>query len=893
MYDTNEILSLQTVEKMNQRIYIRPVLISTKTKNKTEEGTIETRFLNIEVVNITDNTLNNKHEAISSPDILQDQTTSNYSDNNFSILCPKNQNSWYYAKNKDGFVLIEKIFNNMSIWNKPVLFSSTAINICFCHNNLIVALSDGSINFIDYESGLCSLPSVVLESSVRNIEVLDDDTLIILTEDDDIIVWKFIGTKGFNVVFQKKLYLSGGKFLSAELTQELETELVSIILHFEDISVRWSERVNNWVVFDDKTPEVFVKSGNFETVAEIEKEYQKAILNFETEKFKELYYKLIDIYLKNNKERLICFVNQMLLRKRDMLRKFVDVQINELVEETLRYLEGRDNELYKEIISSDFYQQVESMQTITNCSSESEDDFNDLSDEPKSDDTKSDSLANIYLQSKNVDPSDIKMIYECLQKVDEHQEYARAIRIIPFYKIVAFFLASSIPHKEKDKLRNVYPEAYNKYVQIYNAYYAHNQVPANPQPAMIQHGYVVNNSYMMPQGYQVPSTMIHQAQLQGMQYSSYAQNYQQNVNQKVSHVVPQNVSIPQHQIHSDLHQQHTMIHQLTQSITIKYGNFKNLTHESALSAKKELAFEFKKCEKLSKDILKTYEEKIGKRSISEDELLSLRNLYKSNEILKNYITNIIKNIKGSDTDNTKTAESTHQQDLDTFQDNQEKNQELQSQNTAHQPHINTFSPQNNHMQVMSMQQNMHHQYMQQYYHMQIANQMSQYHQHQGAQLQPAPVSTQQNMWCPQPASQQQDPQINDEQESQNQDIQANDAEVTQQQFVQNDEIEASQRQDIQSSDAQAPQQENIQTENPDIRSSYQVEKVDIIGAIQLPSEDAFFNVDDEGKVENKFLYSEENQSNVVDSPSSQTKKRGRPRKDAVSDSKITSFFGKK
>ena len=204
----------------------------------------------------------------------------------FSILSDKHDiESWYLlgppSISGKGKVSIQRIKHNNIVWDSSCHFHHNAIFVSLCQDIILLALDDGTVHFIDCNTGFICYPCILLNDGISYMTVTEDYFIILMSKQGMIYILEYSQDNCFSCVFQKAHCISGSLIKRIYMTIELQSISISPIIETNDLCYRWSYVLNHWVEND------FDIKGRFQTLEDIENAFSIYTLYHDKDKFME------------------------------------------------------------------------------------------------------------------------------------------------------------------------------------------------------------------------------------------------------------------------------------------------------------------------------------------------------------------------------------------------------------------------------------------------------------------------------------------------------------------------------------------------------------------------------------------------------------------------------
>lgn len=337
MLSTEDILEFQRVDEDDNDL-IHPVLLSTFTSSHNEVG--------VEVIPIPPRAVTRQNQSRSKP--------------RFNIVDPNDNEVWYQIKSDEKEHFLLKLEDNRNIWKHVINFTSQPTAACISKGTLIIALEDGSILFIDTDSGCYCIPTILIQGYIIYLKDIGDDCFVSVSSLKKVCIWKFETTAKIVKIFDQIYANEMSTIDKIEVTQEIIDGSLSPIIYFKENAVRWSNSRNFWVCHDFQVPFEFNKQYQYETIADIENEFSNALLYYDTDNLMAKFKDLIAFYVKSNDEKhskkAFHLIIQLFLRIAEWFDAYCDVPITNLINEAVQLISDVNPGIYEQIKASEPYQ---------------------------------------------------------------------------------------------------------------------------------------------------------------------------------------------------------------------------------------------------------------------------------------------------------------------------------------------------------------------------------------------------------------------------------------------------------------------------------------------------------------------------------------------------------
>ena len=196
---------------------------------------------------------------------------------------PSDRDTYYHIesfRNISNYTTVNKFQFNSSIWPFPcILKDATLIAACVCRELLIIAFDDDSVAFIDTNTAMICLPAILIDGGISYLSKYEDEFIIFASQTGSIIVLQQ-QNYDLKMLFNEQIHINTKEIKQITMTIEIESRKFTPIIEFSNLTVRWSHKMNHWVVFKQELPNDSPDCGSlsFETVADLENAFMKALL---------------------------------------------------------------------------------------------------------------------------------------------------------------------------------------------------------------------------------------------------------------------------------------------------------------------------------------------------------------------------------------------------------------------------------------------------------------------------------------------------------------------------------------------------------------------------------------------------------------------------------------
>ena len=181
-------------------------------------------------------------------------------------------------------------------WQFPCYFSSQATRVHSFWDLVIVTLVDNVICFVDRDTGLFCLPSILVNGGIKYFAIIEEKFIVIVSYLGKISILKYTENNSLELLFEQFYYSDVSDMSKVIFTYELPDGMFSPIIIFPDRSVRWSWDANHWVEQRPNIPDILTPLIEFQTIFDIESQYMEALLLHDEEKVLRLFQCILSFY---------------------------------------------------------------------------------------------------------------------------------------------------------------------------------------------------------------------------------------------------------------------------------------------------------------------------------------------------------------------------------------------------------------------------------------------------------------------------------------------------------------------------------------------------------------------------------------------------------------------